>query len=145
MIDQTTPQWINDKGEGVQFGGGKPQEDDRAQFQRLEFIAELGWQAHIAWERIIGEIPKPDWRNLSSDQRSVLLQGVQWLIENPTSSISVQHDAWCASKAGNGWEYGEKKDLSRKIHPNMTCFDDLPFSQQMKARLWRHIIFAVLS
>jgi hypothetical protein len=144
MTDQQSPepQWINNKGEAIQFGGGEPRPDDRQQFQSLDAIAELGWQSHIAWERIIGEQPKPDWSALSPGQKVAIVDSVRWLIEHPTSSVVAQHDAWRARMAGEGWLLGEHKDDVH--HPNMIPFDELPFSQQMKARLWRHIIFAVL-
>jgi hypothetical protein len=134
MTDQQTPtpQWINDKGEGVAFGGGaEPKPDDVTDYRRIDVIAELGWQSHIAWERIIGEQPKPDWSALSPGQKVAIVDSVRWLIDHPTSSVAAQHDAWRA----------RNYDVT---HPNMVPFDDLPFSQQMKARLWRHIIFAVL-
>jgi|SRR5580704_16471371 hypothetical protein len=105
-------------------------------FKSLDVIAELGWQAHIAWERIIGEQPKPDWSALSPGQKVAIVESVRWLIEHPTSSVAAQHDAWRARKTG--------AIPLDDFHPNMVTFDELPFSQQMKARLWRHIIFAVL-
>lgn len=106
---------------------------DRDQFNKIDVIAELGWQSHIAWERIIGEQPKPDWSAISPGQKVAIVDSVRWLIEHPTSSIAAQHDAWRARMAADG-----------RDHDNMIPFDELPFSQQMKARLWRHIIFAVL-
>ena len=109
---------------------------DRDQFNKLDVIAELGWQSHIAWERIIGEQPKPDWSALSPGQKVAIVDSVRWLMEHPTSSISVQHDAWRARMYDDG--------TRSEPHQNMVPFDELPFSQQMKARLWRHIIFAVL-
>ena len=109
----------------------------------VEVIAELGWQTHIAWEDIIREDQKPYWSDLSSDQRAAIVESVRWLIEHPTSSIAAQHDAWRARKAGEGWN-SRYENNGDKQHPNMVEFDELPFSQQMKARLWRHIIFAVL-
>ena len=136
MTDQTQPGWINNKGDGMQFGGGDPRPDDRQQFQSLDAISELGWQSHIAWERIIGEQPKPDWSALSPGQKVAIVDSVRWLIEHPTSSIATQHDAWRARMYADG--------TRSEPHPNMVPFDELPFSQQMKARLWRHIIFAVL-
>jgi hypothetical protein len=110
--------------------------DDQKQFRQIDVIAEIGWQTHIAWERIIGEQPKPDWSALSPGQKVAIVESVRWLIEHPTSSIAAQHDAWRARMASGG--------LINHEHPNMVQFDELPFSQQMKARLWRHIIFAVL-
>jgi hypothetical protein len=116
--------------------------NDEPNFKSLDIIAELGWQAHIAWERIIGEQPKPDWSALSPGQKVAIVDSVRWLIEHPTSSIPAQHDAWRATKYDAMYRtpYAHGVDP----HPNMVPFDDLPFSQQMKARLWRHIIFAVL-
>jgi len=99
----------------------------------VEVIAELGWQTHIAWEDIIREDQKPYWIDLSCDQKAAIVESVKWLIEHPTSSIAAQHDAWRARMATAG-----------RDHDNMVPFDKLPFSQQMKARLWRHIILAVL-
>jgi hypothetical protein len=129
-----TDQWVNDKGEGVKFGGGvEGLGDDAMNYRNLDTISELGWQAHKAWERIIGEQPKQDWRDLSDEQKESVRYGVRWLIEHPTSSLAVQHDAWRARTVGKGED-----------HDNLIPFDELPFSQQMKARLWRHIIFAVL-
>jgi hypothetical protein len=118
------------------FGGtvGKAA-DERERLQKIDVIAELGWQSHIAWERIIGEQQKPDWRDLSTDEVMRLEESVRWLIDHPTSSVSAQHDAWRARMSSRG--------LIENEHPNMVPFDELPFSQQMKARLWRHIIFAV--
>ena len=105
-------------------------------FKSLDVIAELGWQSHIAWERIIGEQPKPDWSALSPGQKVAIVDSVRWLIEHPTVSVAAQHDAWRARRMGSA--------IGDDFHPNMVEFNDLPFSQQMKARLWRHIIFAVL-
>ena len=118
--------------------------DDQKQFRQIDVIAEIGWQTHIAWERIIGEQPKPDWSALSPGQKVAVVDSVRWLIEHPTSSVAAQHDAWRARMAGEGWEVAFTKNSSKKVHPNMEHFDDIPFPQQMKARLWRHIIFAVL-
>ena len=131
-----TPGLVNNKGEDVQFGGGETRPDDRQQFQSLDAIAELGWQSHIAWERIIGEQPKPDWSALSPGQKVAIVDSVRWLIEHPTSSVAAQHDAWRALMYADG--------TRSEPHPNMVPFDELLFSQQMKARIWRHIIFAVL-
>jgi hypothetical protein len=113
-----------------------PNDGTREIYQQVDVIAELGWQAHIAWERIIGEPPKLDWWALSPGNKVAIVDSVKWLIEHPTSSVSAQHDAWRARMASRG--------LIENEHPNMVPFDSLPFSQQMKARLWRNIIFAVL-
>ena len=105
-------------------------------FKSIEVIAELGWQTHIAWEKIIGETEYPPWDLLPPALKAKTVESVKWLIEHPTSSIAAQHDAWRARMYADG--------TRSEPHPNMVPFDELPFSQQMKARLWRHVIFAVL-
>jgi len=102
-------------------------------FQTLDVITELGWQCHLAWEKIIGEEPRRDWDDLPVDDKASLAESVMWLINHPSSSITAQHDAWRA-----------KKISADPDHHNLVPFDELPFPQQMKARLWRHIIFAVI-
>ena len=119
-------------------------QDDRASVQTLDVIAELGWEAHRAWEKIIGEPPSLTWDQLSPDRKRDLLDSVRYLIDHPITSVSTQHDHWRATRASQGWQAGEDRDVAQKLHPNMVSFDELPFSQQMKARLWRHIVFAVI-
>ncbi len=132
----TDTNWINDKNESVRFTGPDEQPkkaaNDRELYQTIEVMAELGYECHRAWENIIGEKWPLPWDELSPNQRDELVESVKWLASHPTSSISAQHDAWRA-----------RMITVDPDHPNLVLFDDLPFSQQMKARLWRHIIFAV--
>lgn len=147
MTDQAqpTPQWINDKDEGVQFGGGVQLDpDDRETVATLEGVCRIGWAAHTAWEWYIGEIANPEWIYLDPEKQREVADSVLWLKDHPTSSVAAQHDAWRAIKAAKGWQFGEDKDARAKTHPNMVPFDELPFSQQMKAKLWRHITFSIL-
>ena len=135
-----TPGWVSNKGEGVQFGGGEPAPDDRATYQTIDVVAEMAWETHRSWERIIGENVKTHWEMLPPGDKAKVIASVTWLIDHPTSSLIAQHDAWRALRMGRiGTEI-----VDDDSHPNMVPFDELPFSQQMKARLWRHIIFAVL-
>ena len=105
--------------------------DDRATYQTIDVVAEMAWESHVAWEQIIGENVKTHWEMLPPGDKAKVIASVTWLIDHPTSSVIAQHDAWRASLAG-------------EPHDNAVPFDELPFSQQMKARLWRHIIFSVL-
>ena len=106
-------------------------QDDRATYQTIDVVAEMAWETHRAWEKIIGEPEYPPWEFLPPGHKAKVLASVTWLIDHPTSSLIAQHDAWRASLFG-------------EPHDNAVPVDELPFSQQMKARLWRHIIFAVL-
>jgi len=132
----TYTNFLNDKNESVRFTDPteQPKEaaNDREMYQTLEVMAELGWECHRAWESIIGEKWTTPWEELLATQKDEIIESVKWLASHPTSSISAQHDAWRARMV-----------IADPHHQNLVPFDDLPFSQQMKARLWRHIIFAV--
>jgi hypothetical protein len=109
--------------------------NDRDMYKTLDVITELCWQCHLAWENIIGEEPQDDWGDLHEEDRYWLKQSVEWILQHPTASISSQHDAWRSRELGRGLRDG---------HPNLVAFDELPWPQQMKARLWRHVIMAVI-
>ncbi len=132
----TDTNWIKDNNESVRFTGPteQPKEaaNDRELYQTLDVMAELGYECHRAWESIIGEKRPPPWEELRATEKDEIIESVKWLASHPTSSISAQHDAWRARMV-----------VIDPDHPNLVPFDELPFSQQMKARLWRHIIFAI--
>ncbi len=118
--------------------------DDRAELQTAEVIAELAWETHSAWQNIIGEINKEkidkggdlhdlEWLDLTDNERKQIIDSVQWLIDHPSATMAQQHDRWRSIKT-----------MDDPDHPNLVPFEELPFAQQMKARLFRHIVLAVL-
>ncbi len=142
--------FVNDRGEQVDLVPDAPAHPidennlSRDDLVTIENIAQLGWQAHREWESIIGEQPKPAWDALTPAQQNDICDGVRYILEHPTVSVRVQHDYWRGRMAMDGWCYGETKNGAAMQHPNMIEFDALPFAQQMKARLWRHIVHAVV-
>jgi hypothetical protein len=132
MVDQ----FVNNEGDVVNFTGPDsppPAANDRDMYRTLDVITELGWECHRAWEKIIGEEYGCPWDELQNSHKDELRESVAWLINHPTSSVSTQHDAW----------------RSRMVtidpdHENLIPYDELPWPQQMKARLWRHVILAVV-
>lgn len=131
-----TTQFVNDQGEPVTFVGPTVVDalDDKDACQRLEVVAILCWDSHQAWERIISERDGDEpWETLSDAQRKEIADSVLWLTQHPTASVAAQHDAWRA-----------RKMLHDPSHPNLKPFDELPFSQQVKARLWRHVLLAIM-
>jgi len=43
-----------------------------------------------------------------------------------------EHKGWMETKLQNGWRYGEKRDDSKKIHPCLRPFKELPEKEKMK-------------
>jgi hypothetical protein len=108
--------------------------DDREKYATLEVIAQLGWEAHRVWEEIIGEQPKLPWRDLPVERRQEIESGVQYILDHPQSTVAAQHSYWCAIQAS--------KPTLRAL--NMRPFEELPWAQQQKARLWRAIVHAMV-
>ena len=118
---------------------------DREDFCQYEAIAELAYEAVRAWCTIIGDEPTPPWRSLSESARNSVIDGARFVIEKPHTSLADQHDNWRAARAGDGWQYGATLDRACKWHPNMVPFDELPWVQQVKDRLFRHVVHAILA
>jgi hypothetical protein len=125
---------INDNGEDVEFAAGEDAPlDERELYQTIDVIAQLGWETHRTWEHIIGDPPRLPWDELSPAAQEEIKIGVKYIIEHPTVPVHAQHDHWRAAMAAAGHD-----------HPNMVEWSELSYSQQMKARLWRHIVHAVI-
>src|SRR5712691_3830218 len=141
--------FVNNRGEQVDLVPDAPVPIDENNLARddlvtVENIARLAWESHITWEGIIGECPKPPYRTLTDDRQEEVCDSVRYILEHPTAPVAAQHDHWRARMAMDGWTYGETKSGAAMTHPNLVEFDALPFAQQMKARLFRHIVHAVV-
>ena len=40
------------------------------------------------------------------------------------------HDVWSAGRIADGWQWGEKRDDARKLHPCLVPYDQLPESEK---------------
>ncbi len=108
--------------------------DERDDLQQLEVIAEIGYEAVRALEKLRGEQPSLPWDELSEERRQELEDGVKFILERAASPLSAQHDAWRARNIGR----------LPKDDPRLVPFDQLSFGLQLKARIWRHIAHAVV-
>jgi hypothetical protein len=107
--------------------------NDRDLLTTVDVIAELCWETHCAWERILDEPENSWWGGLAEFKREAIRDGVKWFIANPFASLTAEHEAWAA-----------RKRETEPDHPNLAPYDLLPFAQQVKLRLWRHTILAVI-
>ena len=40
------------------------------------------------------------------------------------------HEVWSAGRIADGWQYGEKRDDARKLHPCLLPYNQLPESEK---------------
>ena len=141
--------FVNNRGEQVDLVPDAPVPIDENNLSRddlvtIENIAKMCWNNHVTWESILGEQPRPPWTVLAEPMQNQVLDSVRYILEHPTAPVAAQHDHWRARMAMDGWTYGLEKSGAAMTHPNLMEFDALPFAQQMKARLFRHIVHAVV-
>ena len=95
----------------------------------LEFIARI---RHLGW--ICFQIAANQSYNerINDDQLKSLINGVQYLLNNPNATPEENHENWVKMKLSQGWKYGKVKDLKYKTHPDLVSFNDLPEIEQKK-------------
>jgi len=80
------------------------------------------------------------WEAAPEDQRLSAIAGVEAHLDNPTQSPADCHALWLATKLGQGWKYGEVKDLQAKTHPCMVDYNLLPKQQRAKDFLFTAVV-----
>ncbi len=93
------------------------------------YCLALGDASHAPWEA------SPGWVRTSA------MQGVEGALAGATPEES--HQNWRAHKAAEGWVYGPEKDPTRKTHPCMVDYADLPEDQRKKDELYLAVVRAV--
>lgn len=56
-----------------------------------------------------------------------LPDGLVLLTEKIAANV---HDVWAAGRISEGWRYGEKKDIDKKLTPLLVPYDELPESEK---------------
>lgn len=109
---------------------------------KIEQIAELVHETNRVYCRLIGDNSQPAWINAPAWQRESAITGVTFRLNNREAPASVQHNAWLKDKLADGWKYGPVKDLEEKTHPCCVSYDELPWEQKVKDKLFVAIVNA---
>lgn len=115
--------------------------------EKIEFIAEV---RHIAWVAYQIAAGQPYNEEINKDQYESLLDGVKFMLENPSITPKENHDNWMKMKITQGWTFGEVKSFEKKTHPDLVPFDELPeiekrkdiadgVSHRLALKLWNRI------
>jgi len=106
----------------------------------IEKIAKVAHLTNKAWCEVNGDFSQPSWEDAPEWQRSSIINGVKFHIENPDASPSASHDAWLKEKRENGWAWGPEKDPDKKLHPCFTEYENLPTNQKVKDYLFKNVV-----
>src|ERR1700686_410244 len=103
-------------------------------------IAYVCHQANKAYCEMIGDFTQKSWDDAETWQRESAIKGVEFALANPDAPASAQHEAWFNDKAKDGWVHGVVKDASKKEHPCMVHYSELPVEQRLKDSLFKGIV-----
>lgn len=109
----------------------------------IEDIARVCHEANRAYCIALGDNSLPRWEDAPQWQQDSASMGVQRILQNPILTPEQCHQNWMEFKAGEGWTYGETKDVEKKQHPCMVPFAELPPEFKAKDELFRSIVLAL--
>lgn len=108
-------------------------------------IAKVCHEANKAYCEAIGDNSQLPWDKAEQWQRNSAIAGVKFKLDHPEAKNSAQHDAWVKDKLIDGWKYGPVKNSSKKEHPCIGPYEQLPEEQKGKDALFVNIVEALKS
>lgn len=108
-----------------------------------EEIARIAHEVNRSYCQSLGDYSQAPWEDSPEWQRSSAINGVAFHLKNPGSSPESSHNEWLKEKAGDGWQYGPVKDVSKKTHPCFVPYKDLPVEQRSKDYIFIGVVHAL--
>lgn len=90
-----------------------------------------------------GDFSRTCWDSVSDEVRESAVAGARFRVLNPDAPVAAQHEAWRAHLEADGWKHGPVRSESRKEHPCLVDFDDLPAEDRVKDHVFVAIVLAV--
>jgi hypothetical protein len=113
------------------------------------FIATVCHQAKQEYEQKHCDFSTEDWCDISIPEQTDVIKQVEYLIENPNTSLESLHNNWLVPKLFDNWTYADTKDLDNKTHPHIVMYDELSFADKhiysMFVNICRSLLMAVPS
>jgi hypothetical protein len=83
----------------------------------------------------------PSWDDLNAETRASAVDGVR--VVQGGASPRESHENWTRFKLEHGWTLGPVKDETKKEHPLLVSYDELPAAQQDKDALFGAVVRAL--
>jgi hypothetical protein len=133
-------------GLAIQEANAKLGDTDRLPIDRsiLERVSQAVHTMNRTFCMQVGDFSQLLWCDAPEWQKESAKQGVLRCLMNPNIDASDNHEEWMSQKVGDGWKWGPVKNVSRKEHPCMKPFKELPFSHQVKDDIFRLVCIAAM-
>jgi len=118
--------------------------EDESTTSIVELAARTAHEVNRAYCEGLGDWTQKTWEESPAWQRESAIAGAKHILADPETSASESHEGWCAKKRAECWIYGPVKDASKKEHPCMVPFDELPVRQKVKDILFGAVVRGVL-
>lgn len=105
----------------------------------VEAIARVAHSVNKAYCESIGDHTQPQWKEAPEWQKESAIEGVKFHLEG-THTPEESHESWMKQKREDGWVWGLVKDPSKKEHPCMVPYEDLPQKQKTKDFLFTAVV-----
>lgn len=89
-----------------------------------------------------GDFSQVAWQDAEKWQQESALKGVQFALDNPHATPKDQHESWCTDKIDHGWTYGPEKCAEKKTHPCLVPYEELPWVQKLKDKVFQTVVHA---
>ncbi len=106
-------------------------------------IAKVCHEANRVLCQTLGDNSQRPWEDAAEWQRAISLDVVSYHLANPDAKANHSHEAWMKGKIANGWKFGPVKDESKKEHPCIVPFEQLPAEQKAKDSLFVAVVNAL--
>lgn len=105
-------------------------------------IARVCHAANKAFSAEHNDFTQRDWYDVDDEMKASYCKGVE---ENLNKKLTPRqhHEQWMETKIKDGWKWGKVKNEFIKEHPSIVPYDDLPFSEKQKDRLFAAIVEAL--
>lgn len=104
------------------------------------FIARACHEVNKVYCEMLKDYSQVPWEDSPDWQKESIINGVNYMLQNPQVTSEEMHDNWAKEKVANGWAYGEVKDSEKKIHNYLLPYKVLPKEQRKKHEIFSTIV-----
>jgi hypothetical protein len=110
----------------------------------IDTIAAVCYAANRAYcQNALSDESMPAWEEAPEDSRNGYRNGVRSVLLGITQE--QQHDSWCQDRKKRGWVYGPVKDYSKRTHPNLRPYQELPEAEKLKDLLFKSVVMTFVT